>query len=288
MAVNKHFDYGHKGTQRLYEDLAIEAIQTFGQDVYYLPRELVNSDPVFLDDVPSRFSSAYKIEMYVENTDGFEGEGDLFTKFGIELRDQATFILARKRWKSMIGDKLASRNFRPREGDLIHLPLSDSIFEILKVETETPFYQLKHLPVFRLQCELFAYNDEDLDTGIREIDDVEAEHAYAYKIILDSAGGGFEAGESVSQDVMRGEVSRISDSDGVYSIDVVHSGPTSGGFGEWNTEDILTGGSSNAAATPTLVIELQQIQTDAQNVIFDSFADDFIDFSENNPFSEER
>lgn len=173
-----------RSEQSLYEDLIIESIQFYGQDVYYLPRELVNVDKIFLDDVPSHFSDAYKIEMYIENTDGFDGEGDLFTKFGIQLRDQATFVVARRRWVQLIGDNLDKQAFRPREGDVIYLPLSNSLFEIKEVKTESPFYQLSQLPLFRMQCELFEYSDEDFDTGIGEIDVIEREHAYQQKFTM--------------------------------------------------------------------------------------------------------
>ena len=186
MATNPWVSQSVRNEQDLYEDLVIESLKFYGQDVYYIPREIVNKDKVFLDDVPSRFSDAYKIEMYAENIEGFEGEGDLFSKFGVELRDQATFVVARRRWKKLVGDKLDSYNFRPREGDLIYLPLSQSIFEIFKVETETPFYQLSQLPTFRLQCELFEYNDEDFDTDIDDIDIVESESAYQYKLTMKS------------------------------------------------------------------------------------------------------
>ena len=111
--------------------------------------------------------------MYIEGAEGFEGEGDLFTKFGIELRDQANFVVSRKRWTQLIGSNLEKQNFRPREGDLIYLTLTNSCFEIRKVETETPFYQLSQLPTFRLQCELFEYSGEDFDTGVDTIQDIE-------------------------------------------------------------------------------------------------------------------
>lgn len=186
MATNPWISKEVRSEQNLYEDLVIESLQFYGQDVYYLPRELVNVDKTFLDDVPSHFSDAYKIETYVENVDGFGGEGDLFSKFGVELRDQATFVVARRRWKRLIGDKLDAYNFRPREGDVIYVPFSQSLFEIFKVETETPFYQLNNLPTFRLTCELFEYNDEDFDTDIEGIDDIEVEGAYQYKLTMDS------------------------------------------------------------------------------------------------------
>ena len=190
MATNPFFKYGQRSEQKLYENLVIEAIKMYGQDVYYLPREIVNKDKIFGDDIPSRFSSSYKLEMYIENTDAFDGEGDIFTKFGIELRDQATFVVSRKRWKQLIGNNLDKNNFRPREGDIIYLPMSQSMFQIMKVETETPFYQLKDLPTFRLTTELFEYSDEDFDTEIDDIDNIEIEGAYTYQLTLDSDGTG--------------------------------------------------------------------------------------------------
>ena len=289
MATNKYFNYGDRNQQNLYESLVIESIQMYGQDVYYLPREIVNKDALLLDDVPSRFGSAYKVEMYIENQDGFEGEGDLFTKFGIELRDQANFVVARKRWKNLIGNNLDKQNFRPREGDLIYLPMSESLFEILKVETETPFYQLKNLPTFRLQCELFDYSDEDLDTGVETVDILEKEGAFQYRLSLDSSGGGFQVGEDVTQNLgtytMSGEVTNIIDSSG-YSIDLAHVGASDGKYHEFTTGTIVRGQTSSAASKPTLVAELQEIQKDAQNVVFDNFESDFLDFSESNPFGD--
>ena len=289
MATNKYFNYGDRNQQNLYESLVIESIQMYGQDVYYLPREIVNKDALLLDDVPSRFGSAYKVEMYIENQDGFEGEGDLFTKFGIELRDQANFVVARKRWKNLIGNNLDKQNFRPREGDLIYLPMSESLFEILKVETETPFYQLKNLPTFRLQCELFDYSDEDLDTGVETIDILEKEGAFQYRLTMDSSGGGFQVGEDVEQNLgtytMNGEVTNIIDSGG-YSIDLAHVGASDGKYHEFTTGTIVRGQTSSAASKPTLVAELQEIQKDAQNVVFDNFESDFLDFSESNPFGD--
>ena len=288
MATNPYFKYGVRSEQTLFEDLVIEALKMYGQDVYYLPREVVNKDTVLLDDVPSRFGSAYKVEMYIENTQGFDGEGYLFTKFGIELRDQANFIVSRKRWSQLIGSRLSEANFRPREGDLIFLPMSKSIFQIQKVETESPFYQLKDLPTFRMTCELFEYNDEDFDTNIDQIDIVEREFAFQYKLTLDSSGGGYIIGETVRQDGgtynMEGEVTFWSDSGN--ELRLAHVGATDGKFHEFTTNALVEGVTSNASATPTLVQELQEIMEDAQNTVFDNFESDFLDFSESNPFGD--
>ena len=135
MATNLYFSQKVKSEQSLIEELMFEALKMYGQDVYYLPRDIVNLDKIFSDDVPSRFNSSYIIEMYIENTQGFEGQGDLFTKFGVEIRDQATFVVSRRRWNDTVRkyDNEITGN-RPREGDLIFLTLSNTMFEIMKVE----------------------------------------------------------------------------------------------------------------------------------------------------------
>ena len=288
MATNRYFKQKVRSEQNLFEDLVIESLQMFGQDVYYLPREIVNKDKIFLDDVPSRFSDAYKVEMYIENTEGFEGEGDLFTKFGIELRDQATLIVSRRSWVQLVGKRLEVANFRPREGDLIYLPMSESMFEVRRVETETPFYQLKDLPTFRLQCELFEYSDEDFDTGVDTIQDVETENSFKYHLELDSGGGRFIQGETVTQVFdtynMTGEVAFASDSGN--TLHLIHSGATDGLFHEWTTTKTIIGDQSNHVVTPTSINQINDILNDNQNKIFDDFESDFLDFSESNPFGD--
>jgi len=288
MATNRYFKQKVRSEQNLFEDLVIESLQMFGQDVYYLPREIVNKDKIFLDDVPSRFSDAYKVEMYIENTEGFEGEGDLFTKFGIELRDQATFIVSRRRWVQLVGKRLEVANFRPREGDLIYLPMSESMFEIRRVETETPFYQLKDLPTFRLQCELFEYSGEDFDTGVDTIQDVETENSFKYHLELDSGGGRSIQGETVTQVFdtynMTGEVAFASDSGN--TLHLIHSGATDGLFHEWTTTKSIIGTLSQHVATPTSINQINDILNDNQNKTFDDFESDFLDFSESNPFGD--
>jgi len=295
MATNQYFKNKVRSEQQLYEDLVIEALQMYGQDVYYIPREIVNKDRIFLDDVPSRFSNAYKIEMYIENTDAFEGEGDLFSKFGIELRDQANFVVARKRWTQLIGSKLTENNFRPREGDIIYLPLSESMFEIRRVETETPFYQLSQLPTFRLQCELFEYSGEDFDTGIDTVQDVEQEGSFKYNLQLDSASNGYIVGETITQAQgtnangvaysMTGEVAYFSDSDNV--LQVIHSGATDGLYHTWSTSHKIFASTNASISQPTVVTEnLDDISPSNQNKTFDDFESDFLDFSESNPFGD--
>jgi len=185
MATNVYFSQGKRSEQRLYEDIIIESLKIYGQDVYYMPRDILNENKIFGEDIPSRFNSSYKIEMYIENVEGFDGEGDLFTKFGVEIRDQATFIVARKRWNDAVkryDNEIPSTQVRPNEGDIIYLPLSNSMFQIMHVEHEQPFYQLKNLPTYKLRCELFEYTGEELDTGIDVIDNIEHDDSYRIEL----------------------------------------------------------------------------------------------------------
>lgn len=296
MATNLYFSQKVHGEQNLYEDIVIESLKMYGQDVYYLPRTIVNEDRVFGDDVPSRFSASYKVEMYIENVEGFDGEGDLFTKFGVEIRDQATFVVARRRWTSTVNrfdNEINSE--RPREGDLVYLPLSNSMFQVMAVEHEQPFYQLSNLAVYKLRCELFEYNDEDFDTSVDAIQDIEERYAYEYLMTLDSAGGGFTIGETVNQTlsdgvVMRGEVAGWSDSD--YVLKLVHIGADDGNYHEFVPGRIVNGttdldlAGTKAAATISSVAEDNQISENEQNTDFSTIGADFLDFSEANPFGD--
>ena len=167
---------GRTSEQRLVENLITESIKIYGFDVYYLPRTEVNEDTFFADDVLSKFDNALPLEMYLENVDGFGGDGELMSKFGIELRESATFVLVRGRWADVVGkgrSNLIPLPNRPAEGDLIYLPLTRSYFEIKKVETKDPFYQLGKLYVYKLYCELYQYSSERFDTGVAEIDAIE-------------------------------------------------------------------------------------------------------------------
>ena len=194
MPTNFYFQSGlTSGTtneQRLIEDLVIESLKIYGHDIYYLPRTLVNEDSIFDEATLSQFTQAYPLEMYFDNIDGFEGQGDLFTKFGIEIRDQATFVLSKRRWEQMIDTSggIFPLEARPSEGDLLFFPLTGSLFEIKLVEFQNPFYQLSKINVFKMQCELFEYSSEIIQTGIAVIDNIYAEQnidMFLYQFFLE-------------------------------------------------------------------------------------------------------
>ena len=183
MPTNFYFQSGQTaGTtneQRLVEDLIIESLKIYGHDTYYLPRTLINKDTIFDEDELSRFTQAYPLEMYLDNVNGYEGQGDIFTRFGLEVRDQATFVMAKRRWENMVETSggTFTQTTRPSEGDLIYLEKTKSLFEIKYVDFQNPFYQLNQIYVYRLVCELFEYSSEDLDTGIATIDGIETKYS---------------------------------------------------------------------------------------------------------------
>ncbi len=213
MATNKYFqNVNHRGTQRLTEDLVVESIAMHGIDVYYLPKTLVNRDTLFGSDSLKKFTTAAQVEVYVKDVVGFGGEGDILGKFGLEMRDQVTFTIARRRYEQIKSEKilletgsniifeygLTSQPYfrnsntnsslvaetatgngysitspRPGEGDLVYYPQANTIFEIKFVEHEVPFYQFGALYTYDLQCEKFEYSSEAMDTGIADIDALE-------------------------------------------------------------------------------------------------------------------
>ncbi len=174
MSTNVHFSKGTPNEQFLYEDLVIEAIGIYGHDVFYIPRTLVDKDQLFGEDSLSRFDDAYGIEMWMQTQEGYEGEKELVTRFGLEIRDETQFIVSRRRWDNVVSrnDNLIT-NLRPDEGDLIYFPTVRKLFQINFVDHDDPFYQVDNLPVYKLYCSTFEYSSEVLDTGITDIDVIE-------------------------------------------------------------------------------------------------------------------
>ena len=176
--LNHYFSKGTQNEQFLYEDLVIEALQIYGHDVVYLPRELVNKDDLFGEDPLSKFDESYQIEMYMETVEGYEGEKELVSRFGLEIRDETTFVVARRRWDNVISiSQNLITSMRPNEGDLIFMPNVNRIWEIAFVDIDDPFYQVDNLPVYKMFCRTFEYSSERLDTGIDVIDTIETTYS---------------------------------------------------------------------------------------------------------------
>jgi len=283
MPTNVFFNHAVQTEQHLYEDLVVESLRMYGHETFYLPREIVEEDSILGEDIQSKFGDSYSVEMYIENTDGFEGEGDLFSKFGVQVRDTATFIISLRSWERFISlDSNLATGLRPNEGDLIHFPLSGSLFEIKFVEHENPFYQVGKLFVFKLQCELFEYSGEDFDTGNINIDLVEDQQAYTIEMTMNSSGSGtYYANENITLDsTVVGEVVSWSPTDRKLTI---KDNTTTLQVG-----DTLVGADNGASYTISSITDILTMSNDgnSQNKEFEDKADNYLDFSETNPFGE--
>ena len=283
MPTNVFFNHAVQTEQHLYEDLVVESLRIYGQEVFYLPREVVEEDSILNEDVQSKFGDAYSVEMYIENTDGFEGEGDLMSKFGIQVRDQATFIISLRSWERFISlDSNVATSFRPNEGDLIYLPLSGSMFEIKFVEHEDPFYQVGKLFVFKLRCELFEYSQEDFDTGIGDIDLIEDEQAYTTVMTMASGNGqNYVVNENITKSgTVVGEVVAWNNITSKLTIKDVTT--------TLATTDVLVGATSTAQYTINSIDDRMVFSNDAsaQNKDFEDQDSNYLDLSEVNPFGE--
>ena len=210
MTLNSYFLQGSKGEQALLQSLMNEQIKMYGVEVYYIPRKYISQNTVIKEVVESEFNDAYPIEAYVDNYEGYGGQGTLLSKFGIQEKDDLTLIISSERYEEYISPLMKGLSNvelyeRPKEGDLIYFPLGDRLFEIKYVEHEQPFYMLKKNYVYELRCELFRYEDEIIDTGIEAIDDEIEQVGYIQTLTLltsvsqATATGSYVASGAVSQ-----------------------------------------------------------------------------------------
>lgn len=171
MATNVYFsNYDNFNEQNLIDDLVIESIQIYGIDVSYISGEFNNVDTILNEDDMPLYDEMYSFEVYVKNVDGFEGEGDFLSKFGLQIRDSVTFTVAIRTFEQNVTRKTQTK-VRPRENDIIFLPLNQKMYRITYVEHENVFYQSGALQVYDIKCELMEYSNERFDTGRPEIDD---------------------------------------------------------------------------------------------------------------------
>lgn len=282
MTTNVFFNHAVQTEQNLYEDLIVESLRMYGHETFYLPREVMEEDVILGEDVQSTFGDSYSVEMYIENSEGFEGDGDLMSKFGVQVRDTATFVLSLRSWERFISlDSNLATSLRPNEGDLIYFPMSGSMFEIKFVEHENPFYQVGKLFVFKLQCELFEYSGEDFDTDIGNIDVIENKQAYVIALAMNSGSGAYVINENVTlSGVVVGEVSNWAGAS--ERLNIVHNTKT------LQVGDTLVGAESGASRTIASITDIMTMSNDgnAQNLDFETKGDAYLDFSETNPFGE--
>lgn len=283
MATNPFFNknYSSDSEQDLYDDLMRESIQIHGIDVQYLPREIQKIDSVFQDVEVSQFTTTHEIEMFIDSIEQFGGEGDFLSKFGVEIRDTLELTVMANRFETLnIG--------RPKEGDLIYFPFNKQLFEVMFVEDEQIFYTLGKRFVYKLKLELFEYSNQIINTGIEDIDSIQYESAYSIQLTTTVGSGDYVVGENAFQGVdlssatAKGRVA--SWENGVLElVDVV------GKFVEGVNVD-SDGGASYEIDLPE---NYEDVELDmpndplSDNIDYESEADKVIDFSENNPFSEE-
>jgi len=270
--------------QRLMEDVIVESIKIMGHDVKYLPREAYDSTDDIIGESPqARFTRAYTVEMYLANVEGYEGDGDFFSKFGLEIRDTSNFIISRKTFERYIPSTIAKR---PREGDLIFVPLLGKVFEIKFVEEELMFFSLgKRSPfIYELRCEVFRYSQEDFETGDEEIDDLEHGAAYTIELNVSAGSGNYQINEILYQG------SNLSSS--TVSAEVKYWDNANNKLQVINIKGVFTNGSnvigssSNTRYVLTNYDDLADLidWDDSDNRVIQTEANNFIDLTEINPF----
>jgi len=244
MATSVFFNnFSSSGEQNLYEDLIIESIKIYGMDMYYIPLVITNYDKLLGEDASSQYNHAIMVELYIKSVDGFTGDGNFMSKFGLQIRDQVVFSIAQRTFNQEVA--IVTDQVRPNEGDLIYFPLNRKCFQIKFVNKFEMFYQFGALQTFELTCELFEYSNEQFNTGIAEIDAIQQNYSVN---ILDYA-------------IMDEEGVNLTDEDSNYLV-----------VEGYKPETI------NPAS------ENDTIQQGTDN--FPVGSDDFIDFTEKDPFSE--
>ena len=283
MALNTYFSQGTTGEQDLTQSLVNEQIAMFGKNVYYIPRTLVKSDTVFGEDTMSKFDDAFEIEAFIEDNSGFRGDGDMFTKFGVQIADQATFVISRTRFTEAVDDNATLIvEGRPNEGDLVYFPMANKIFEIQFVEYEVPFFTLGKIYTWGLRCELFQYSDEDIDTGITEVDAIEVNYANA--ISVNVAEGG--SGDFVAEEIVTGGNSNVTATVKSWNS-ATRQLVLYNRSGIFSIPETLTGNTSSAAWTSATYNTLNNKNDESQsNWAIETQADAIVDFTEGNPFGE--
>jgi hypothetical protein len=236
MALNPFFLQGSPNEQRLVQELINEQLRIYGVEVVYIPRKFVRRETILREISSSKFDDNFALEAYVNNYDGYSGQGDILTKFGMSLKDDLSLIISKERFEDFISPFLETESdeeivlaSRPREGDLVYFPLGQRLFEVKFVEHEQPFYQLGKLYVYELKCELFEYEDEVIDTSIDEIDTQVQEEGYITTLSLIGLGRTATALATIGTGYIR-EITLNNDGYGYTSIPTIgiSSAPSGG------------------------------------------------------------
>jgi len=286
MATNPYFRKAVPSEQDLIDDLAIEVIKINGFDMIYLPRTIIERDDILGEDSKvTEFNSGHEIEMLVESVDGFEGDGEIFGRLGLQIKDSITLLVARRRFE----EEFEKKGFKtPREGDLLYFPISGAIFEIDFVERENPFYQLNQISTYKMTCSMFRYSGEVFNTGWQVIDAINEQYIKrTQNVTLGAGDGSYVEGETVYQGASIGDATmtaRVENWD--PNTKVLEISNIVGSFDE--TKNIV-GELSGSSYDPSTIVESDNVVVDeniGDNLEFEEEANEIFDFSELDPFSE--
>ena len=288
MGVNPYFRRTIKNEQELLESLTTEAIKIYGHDMVYLPREKVTEDTILGEQV-SEFTDANRIEMYMENSEGFEGDQEM-SRFGLDVKESATFVVSRKRFLEVMGHNPEIRKIgRPREGDIIYFDYPYGMFEIKFVKHDNPFYQAGDRYCFKLSCEAFKSSNEKIDTGESELDAAMDVHSsYLQTVVVAAGSGNYIEGEEVYVGTVGnkrayGRVVSWTSATNTLLVNMQE--------GDFIVGETLVGASGATSRTVSSVGEsttraAHEDEQDNEQIQLEQTQDDIFDFTDTDPFSE--
>ncbi len=289
MAKNTFFRHGTRNEQMLQQSLVDEFVKMFGLDILYIPRKLISRDTIINEEVISQFDDAFLTYAYLENTEGFQGAGDILTKFGIRSTDEITLTISRQLYEDFLAiqmtgvDEIVVGN-RPSEGDLIFFPLTSNLFEIKFVEHEKPFYQFGKLYTYELKCELFEYSNETAGGDIFESQEDEG-FVVKYYYEHSTLSGEPSLGEMVTGSIT-GITSMINDWNPDEAWIELRAFNANSNYNTYQVGETLTGVKSGFSINISSFNELDMEDAFASNIEFENTGDDILDFTERNPFGE--
>lgn len=272
---------GYSGEQNLYQDLVDEQIKLFGSDIYYMPRTILR-DYTLDDIIYSKYESQFQIEMLLSNVEGFGDTSEFISKFGLRITDEVKFRVSTRRWDEAAASYNLTVNGRPNEGDLLYFPLTQDLYEIKFVERESPFYQFGKIQFYTMTAEIYELGNDNISTGITEIDEIETLFSSAIALTLGVGGSGdFAVGETITGSTTGVEAEVKSWDNSTRIIQVINR------TGTFTTGEAITGNDNGAVWVVGTFDTLNNTNSEYdQNREIEDSADEIIDWTERNPFGE--
>ena len=292
MATSVYFNnYGATKEQHIVEDLIVESIKIMGFDAYYIPIfNQEDRDILYGEDPVKKFKSAFPIEMYLSSALEYGGEREFFSKFGLEIKNNASVILSKRSFSQRVPQNQFTR---PREGDLIYVPFlygTGELFEIKFTDHTKDFFTLgRKIPYFyELQLEKFKYSQEVIDTGVGEIDDAATQSSYTIELHVDTPSNG-------NNYIQKEIVYQAPDQTHANATAVAivqnwnkpsHTLSITNISGDFVDGQVIVGAESNARYT---LVSYDPLRDSTRNETYDNMyidnqANNIIDFTEINPF----